>query len=130
MKLATSLVRDALWPKERAANPKPALFDPEHLYEDDDPPAPFDKAILISGDKDFLPAAEMVIRDAGKAVTVVFPYLCEGYAMPPGARVKTRSLQEGDLKACLLPAEIQRSDGTKITWRDYVLSKGWRLDGS
>ena len=32
------------------------------------------KAILISGDKDFLPAAEMVIRDAGKDVAVVFPY--------------------------------------------------------
>jgi hypothetical protein len=45
VKLATSLVRDALWPRERAANPKSALFDPEHLYEDDDPPAPFDKAI-------------------------------------------------------------------------------------
>ena len=39
--------------------------------QDDDPRAPFDKAFAMSGDKDFLPAAEMVIRDAGKDVTVV-----------------------------------------------------------
>jgi hypothetical protein len=86
--------------------------------------------VLIGGDKDFLPAAEMVIRDAKKEVTVVFPYLSDGYTLPPRAKVKTRVLQKADLRACLLSAEIQRSDGTKITWRDYVLSKGWRLDGS
>lgn len=130
VKLAISLVQDALWPRERAANPRPALFDHDHLYDDDDPPAPFDRAILISGDKDFLPAAEMVIRDARKEVTVVFPYLSDGYSLPPGAKVRTRVLQEADLRACFLPTEIHRPDGTKITWRDYVLSKGWRLDGN
>jgi hypothetical protein len=84
-----------------------------------------DKAILKSGNKDFLPAAEIVIRDLGKTLSVAF----QGSAMAPGTTVRTRSIQEKDLKACLLPAEIQRPEGTKITWRDYVLSKGWRLDG-
>ena len=52
-----------------------------------------------------------------------------------GPECRSRSLRNHrspspEYSACLLPAEIPRPDGTKITWRDYVLSKGWRLDGS
>lgn len=125
VKLAISLVRDACW-AQPAGVPAPAvLADLEHLYEDHNPPAPFDKALLISGDKDFLPAAEMVARNARKDVVICFPYLQDGYKLPLGSKVKTCHVQLEDLKACHLPDEITVPGRSKILWREYVASKGW-----
>jgi hypothetical protein len=127
VKLAISLVRDGLLAAARSSKSLPAHYDPAHLYEDDDPAAPFDKAIVISCDKDFLPAAEMVQKDTRKTVSICFPYLSTPYHLPPGSPIKTRVISEGDLRASSLPDEIVRPDGTKITWTGYVLSKGWPL---
>jgi hypothetical protein len=127
VKLAISLVRDGLLSTSRAATPSPAPFDPSHLYEDNDPPAPFDKAFVVSCDKDFLPAAEMVVKTTGKTVVICFPYLSTPYQLPPGSPIKTRVISEDDLRASSLPDEIVRPDGTRITWTGYVLSKGWPI---
>jgi hypothetical protein len=127
VKLAISLVRDGLLPASHASPSLPAAYDRAHLYEDDDPAAPFDKAIVISCDKDFLPAAEMVERDTKKTVLICFPYLSAPYRLPPGSPIRTRAISEDDLRSSSLPDVIPRPDGSKITWTGYVLSKGWPL---
>jgi len=125
VKLAISLVRDGFMKPVRDGIPKPWCFEPEHKYEDDDPGWPFDKAIVVSCDKDFLPAAEMVAREAKREVRIAFPYLSNPYNLPPGARVKTTRIAETDLRAASLPDVIYRPDGSRILWADYVISKGW-----
>jgi hypothetical protein len=123
VKLAISLVRDGLL--GRGSKALQVSHDCAHAYEDDDPACPFDKAIVISCDKDFLPAVEMVEKETKKAVMVCFPYLSTPYRLPPGCSIRALEIKEGDLQACSLPDEIPRKDGSRITWYEYVLSKGW-----
>ena len=127
VKLAISLVRDGLLPSEAAKKSQQWSYDLGHLYEDDDPAWPFDKAIVISCDKDFLPAAEMVTRETKKPVVIAFPYLSTPYMLPPGSKIKTTTITDDDLRATFLPDAIPRQDGTTITWEGYVLSKGWTM---
>lgn len=121
VKLAISLVRDALTPKAGLST----LWDPERPYQDDDPAAPFEQAIVISADKDFLPAAEMVIRETRKPVHIVFPYRSSEYHKPARCPVVFSRITEADLRAVHLPDIITRPDGSEITWNSYVQSKGW-----
>ena len=121
VKLAISLVRDAFCPRAGSATP----WDPERPYNDDDPAAPFDHAIVISADKDFLPAAELVIRETRKPVRIVFPHLSSAYAKPAGCPVGFSRISEEDLRSTPLPDAIARPDGTEISWTRYVESKGW-----
>ena len=125
VKLAISLVRDGLLRPVRDGIPKPWSFQPEHKFEDDDPAWPFDKALVVSCDKDFLPAAEMVARESRREVRIAFPYLSTPYHLPPGALVKTTQITADDLRASSLPDIIYRPDGSMISWSDYVISKGW-----
>jgi hypothetical protein len=127
VKLAISLVRDGLLPVERTQKSQQWSYDLGHLYEDDDPAWPFDKAIVISCDKDFLPAAEMVTRETKKAVLIAFPFMSTPYMLPPGSKIKTATITEDDLRASCLPDAIPRQDGTNINWEEYVLSKGWTM---
>jgi len=127
VKLAISLVRDGLVSRAREQKSPPPCIDLSRLYEDDDPAWPFDKAIVVSCDKDFLPAAEMVVKETKKQVVIAFPYLSSPYVLPPGSPLKSTQITEDDLRASSLPDEITRADGTKIRWADYVGSKGWTM---
>ena len=123
VKLAISLVRDGLL--ARGGWAVQAGHNSEHAYEDDDPACPFDKAIVISSDKDFLPAAEMVEKETKKNVVICFPFLSTPYRLPLGYTIRTLEITAEDLQTCSLPDEIKREDGSRITWFDYVFSKGW-----
>ena len=125
VKLAISLVRDGLRNDVRAAAPPPWFFQPDHQYAEDDPAWPYNKAIVVSCDKDFLPAAEMVVRDTKKDVRIAYPYLSSPYQIPLGVRIGTTQITEADLRACSLPDTIRRGDGSVISWSEYVISKGW-----
>jgi hypothetical protein len=91
-----------------------------------DVPTPFDNAILISGDRDFLPAIEMVAWEQQKKVAVFFPF-DRGYAEPDSVRIRFDRVQKEDLERSRLQDRIARSDGSLITWDRYLELKGDRF---
>jgi uncharacterized LabA/DUF88 family protein len=91
-----------------------------------DVPVPFDNAILISGDRDFLPAIEMVAWEQQKKVAVFFPF-GRGYREPDSVRIHFDRIQKEDLNRSRLQDQITRSDGSLITWDRYLELKGDRF---
>jgi hypothetical protein len=128
VKLSISLVRDAFSPPRLAPIAAPHPADVARMFADDDPAAPFEHAIVISSDKDFLPAAELAARERSKNVAIFFPYQSAGYQKPIGSRVFFGAVQEEDLRQTHLPDEIAHPEqAMPVRWADYVASKGWAI---
>lgn len=133
IKLAIAMVRDSLVPAEpfrragasanRSVPGFPVPPSGNRFVEHElDPPAPFDKAVLVSDDHDFIPAVQMVAREAGKDVAVFFPLGANGYASP-GKGIQVKRIAKDTLTECRLPDVIRRSDGSVISWDSYLALK-------
>lgn len=107
--LAISLVRDC--------------FVAEHQY----PPPQFstadefstcDAAIIVSADRDFLPAAKMV-ASIGKKVAIARPLGNELQKPERHPNIEYFDISKDDLTHCRLPDRIERDEGKAITWARY-----------
>ncbi len=106
IRLAVGLVRDAL-----LSNSAPRL----QSGTPSDKASPFDSAIVISADRDFLPAVELA-NSYGKDVIV---YLPPGQIWTDRPRF-VRDLREEQLAAAALPNSIPTVSGVAITWDEYL----------
>jgi dCMP deaminase len=106
IRLAVGLVRDAL-----LSNSDPRL----RIDTPSDKAAPFDAAIVISADRDFLPAVELA-NSYGKDVVVYLPPGLKWTDRPP----LVRDLKEEQLAAAALPDSIPSVSGAAITWAGYL----------
>jgi len=77
--------------------------DPRHDTFDTDPYSACDGVLLISGDRDLVPALEM-LRNYGIRFAIARP----------------NEINEEDLKGSMLKDRIPRGDGTEITWQRYM----------
>ncbi|MGB7720658.1 MAG: NYN domain-containing protein [Bryobacteraceae bacterium] len=124
--LAISLVRDGGLPPVTYKSAAPLTVPGGPVRPGRDVPAPFDKAILISGDRDFFPAVELVAWEQEKNVTVFFP-LGRGYREPDSVRVRFARIEKDDLEKSRLEDRLARPDGSLITWDRYLQLKGDRF---
>jgi len=108
--LAISMVRDAIMSSR----------DPRHgSYAGRDPFSPCDEVLLISGDSDFLPAAEMV-GNYGKRVAIFRPIGKSEGKNPVHPKIRIFDITEEDLRLRRLPERIPGPGGTEITWSHYL----------
>ena len=118
--LAISMVRDSIM----------SPTDNRHsIFSGNDPFSPCDGIILISADKDFHPAAQMV-GCYGTKVAIFRPL---GFAHTPPLvheNIQVFDITEEDLQRSRLPNRIDRDKGSAITWSRYcelkAASKGLR----
>ena len=109
--LAISMIGDALVPPSDNQN---SSFSKKYCF------SPCSKVLLISNDRDLIPAAEM-LADYGKEVAVFHPVGTDedrGRKGCPGISIHGIELE--DLECSLLPDRIPRGDGTLIAWSDYL----------
>ena len=93
--------------------------DPRHSdFSGRDTFSPCDGIILISADKDFLPAAEMV-GGYGTKVAIFRPLGFADAARPNHRNVECFDIAEEDLQRSRLPDRIERDKGNAITWTRY-----------
>jgi dCMP deaminase len=79
----------------------------------------FDAAILVSADRDFDPAVEMVANEYGKDVAVFLPMEEESSRISNG-RIQIHKLTYEDLKQSRLPDVIERPGAAeRISWWEY-----------
>jgi predicted nuclease of predicted toxin-antitoxin system len=81
--------------------------------------AKFGRAILISGDSDFIPAIRAV-RRAAKPVVVFLPPNQDGYRPPEDCVFRVEQITRDDLAACRLPEMIPQPGKPPIAWSDYL----------
>jgi dCMP deaminase len=107
--LAIGMVRDSIM----------LPTDPRHdHFSGVDEFASCDGTLLISADRDFLPAAKMV-ASYGKKVAIFRPL---GYAhaeRPNHQNLECFDITEEDLRRSRLPDRIERDKGSAITWTRY-----------
>ena len=116
--LAIGMVRDSIM----------LPTDPRHdNFAGEDKFASCDGAILISADKDFLPAAKMV-ASYGKKMAIFRPLGYANVERPNHQNLECFDITEEDLRRSRLPDRIERDKGSAITWTRYcelkVASKG------
>jgi dCMP deaminase len=98
--------------------------DPRHgAYRGRDPFSACNCLLLLSGDNDLLPAAEMV-GNYGIDVAIFRPVDDhDSRQNPVHPRIHTYRTFEDDLKQSMLPDCIPREDGPAITWSEYLTMK-------
>jgi dCMP deaminase len=108
--LAISMVRDAIM------SPRDHRHD---SYAGRDPFSPCDAVLLISGDSDFLPAAEMV-GNYGKKVAIFRPIGNKESKKPVHPKIRVYDITEEDLRLTRLPEKIAAPGGQELTWLHYL----------
>jgi dCMP deaminase len=118
--LAISMVRDSIM----------SPTDNRHsTFPGNDPFSPCDGIILISADKDFHPAAQMV-GCYGTKVAIFRPLGFADTTPLVHENIQVFDITEEDLQRSRLPDRIERDKGSAITWSRYcelkAASKGLR----
>jgi dCMP deaminase len=109
--LAISMIRDAIM----------SPGDPRHgMFRGRDSFSACNGVLLVSGDSDFLPAAQMV-GNYGMEVAI-FRQVGDhdGGKNRAHPKIHSHEIAEEDLKRSMLPDHIPREDGTAITWSEYM----------
>jgi dCMP deaminase len=116
--IAIGIVRDAL-----TISP----VDPTATGRVRDPASRFDAAILVSADKDFDPAVDMVTNEYGKDMAIFLPQ-GESFRRSNG-RLQIYKLARNDLELSRFPDVIERPGAAPITWSKYqqLKKEGIRL---
>jgi hypothetical protein len=107
--ITIGMVRDALLP--------PAETTPR-VKKGHDRSSPCDAVILISGDRDFWPAVEMIGKEYGRDVAVFYPH---EDPRPPSVKgsIRVDRVTLEDLELSRLDDVIERPSGAPITWAEY-----------
>jgi dCMP deaminase len=111
--IAIGIVRDALTVSE--VGPFPAAMGRDTASR-------FEAAILVSADRDFDPAVEMVANEYGKEVAIFLPTEEESSRRSKG-RIQIYRLTYADLEYSRLPDVIERPGAAPVTWDEYQLLK-------
>lgn len=107
--LAIGMVRDSIM---LPADPRHDHFSGEDAF------AYCDGILLISADKDFLPAAKMV-GSYGKKVAIFRPLGYADVERPSHQNLECFDITEEDLRRSRLQERIERDKGSAITWTRY-----------
>lgn len=107
--LAIGMVRDSIM---LPADPRHDHFSGEDVF------AYCDGVLLISADKDFLPAAKMV-GSYGKKVAIFRPLGFADAERPSHQNLECFDITEEDLRRSRLQERIERDKGSAFTWTRY-----------
>src|SRR5439155_2201671 len=107
--IAIGIVRDAL---------TVSTVDPPPTVKGRDTASRFEAAILVSADRDFDPAVDMVANEYGKDVAIFLPTDEESSRRSSG-HIQIFKLTYADLEHSRLPDVIERPGAAPITWRKY-----------
>ena len=84
----------------------------------------YNMAILLSGDKDFLPAVLAANEELGRLVRIFLPHRSCEYAVPEGYEVgRIRTIPRAILESSRLEDDIRGPGGRILRWSDYVRMK-------
>ena len=121
--LASALITDAAL--GRTGSPARDLVQqpPLHRTNTRPTPAPCQAAILMSGDIDFLPAAEMAAQVFNCPVAIAFAYPKSGYRLSGLAKQQkglcTWEISEAELRNCMLPELVESDGGRSLTLAEF-----------
>ena len=121
--LASALITDAALGRAGSTTRDLVQQAPLHRTNARPTPAPCQAAVLMSGDIDFLPAAEMAAQVFNCPVVIAFAYPKSSYRLSDLAKqqtgLSTREISETELRSCMLPELVELDGSRRVSLAEF-----------